>query len=61
MIGENPRSSFRPDYSHRCLCAVVDNSPSAPPRSDEKLAAFHDLLVVEPDVEIAADAVDMRL
>src|SRR6266699_1520619 len=44
--------------------APAKSKLGTPPRgaslvSDEKLPALHDLLAVEPDVEIAADAVDM--
>src|SRR5207302_7504609 len=31
------------------------------PPSHEKLSTLHDLFIVEPNVEIATDAVDMRL
>jgi len=47
----------------RAICASEIKITEAPGGaslvSDKKLPALHDLLAVEPDVEIAADAVDM--
>lgn len=52
----------------RCLDSEWDERNAVQTFSDlldhgvlyQKLPALHDLLAVEPDVEIAADAVDMR-
>src|SRR6266487_5780449 len=42
--------------THRCQAS----RDAAPARSHQKLSAPHHLLAIKPDVEIAANAVDMR-